>query len=89
MDYLLLDEVLDRVELLTRLAERRGRTAAQLALAWVLSRSGVAATVVGVSSVDQLRQNVQAGDHDLSPATAQLIDTLFAGCVQTDPAATG
>jgi aryl-alcohol dehydrogenase-like predicted oxidoreductase len=45
---------------LARIAERRGQSLAQMALAWVLRNSTVASTLVGASSVLQLRENLGA-----------------------------
>lgn len=50
----------DPAQRLAALAVSAGRTPAQLALAWVLSRPGVSATVVGASSPDQLTDLVSA-----------------------------
>ncbi|KAF9035733.1 Aldo keto reductase [Hymenopellis radicata] len=47
----------DRVE---EIAKKRGLTMAQLALAWVLSRPGVAAPIVGTSSIENLKELIAA-----------------------------
>jgi aryl-alcohol dehydrogenase-like predicted oxidoreductase len=89
MSHVMHDEVLARVELFAELARRRGVSAAQLALAWVLSRPVVSSTVVGVSSVEQLVDNAAASGASFSDKTWLLIDKLFDGCIHEDPAATG
>jgi L-glyceraldehyde 3-phosphate reductase len=48
---------------LAELAEARGMSSAQLALAWVLSRRGVTSTVIGVRDRRQLEDNLEALDH--------------------------
>jgi L-glyceraldehyde 3-phosphate reductase len=57
---LLSDENLERVRALGELAQRRGQTLAQLAIAWVLRDPRVTSALVGVSSVKQLEDNLAA-----------------------------
>lgn len=45
---------------LNELAERRGQTLAQMALAWVLRGGRVTSALIGASRVDQLEENVRA-----------------------------
>ncbi len=52
------DDVLDKVRSLQEIAERRHQTMAQMALAWTLRDLRVTSTLIGVSSVIQLEQNV-------------------------------
>jgi L-glyceraldehyde 3-phosphate reductase len=54
------DEVRQRLRGLAVIAERRGQSLAQLALAWVLRDPTVASTLVGASSVAQLKENLGA-----------------------------
>ncbi len=56
---------------LTEIAERKGATPAQLALAWLLKRSPVMLPIPGTSSVDHLEDNLQG-------ATIELTDDEFA-----------
>ncbi|HET7588886.1 MAG TPA: L-glyceraldehyde 3-phosphate reductase [Solirubrobacterales bacterium] len=56
-------EMLDRLRALNGVAERRGQTLAQLALAWALRDERVTSLVIGASSVQQLEQNVAALDN--------------------------
>jgi L-glyceraldehyde 3-phosphate reductase len=71
----LTDDVLARVRGLNEIAERRGQTLAQLALAWVLRDERVTSTLVGASSVAQLEQNVAALERlDLDAAELAEID---------------
>ncbi len=51
---------LERVRGLNEIAEQRGQTLAQLALAWVLRDARVTSTLIGASSVRQLEDNVAA-----------------------------
>jgi len=59
---LLTDETLAKVRALNQIAQRRGQTLAQMALAWTLRDPRVTSTLVGASSVAQLEQNVGAID---------------------------
>lgn len=53
-------ESIERVRALHRVAERRGQSLAQMALAWVLRRPEVTAVLIGTSSVAQLDNNLVA-----------------------------
>src|SRR6185437_14891810 len=57
---LLTDEVLDRVRALNGIAERRGQSLAQMALAWVLRDARVTSALIGASRPEQVRENVGA-----------------------------
>src|SRR2546429_4921104 len=57
---LITEENLARVRALNGLAERRGQTLAQLALAWVLRDPRITSALIGVSSVEQLENNFAA-----------------------------
>jgi L-glyceraldehyde 3-phosphate reductase len=60
---LLSDENLARVRALNDLAQRRGQSLAQLALAWVLRDPRVTSALIGVSSTEQLEDNVATLKH--------------------------
>ncbi|TML66275.1 MAG: L-glyceraldehyde 3-phosphate reductase [Actinobacteria bacterium] len=57
---LLTDEALAKIRALNEIADRRGQTLAQMALAWTLRDERVTSALVGASSVEQLEQNVGA-----------------------------
>jgi L-glyceraldehyde 3-phosphate reductase len=66
---------LDRVRGLADLAQARGQTLPQMAIAWVLRDERVTSALVGVSSVAQLEANVAALDNVcFSAAELQAID---------------
>lgn len=50
------------VDTLVGVAEARGVTAAEVALAWTLTRPGVASVIVGARNEEQLRVNLRAAD---------------------------
>ena len=54
---LLTDEALTKIRALNEIAERRGQTLAQTALAWTLRDPRVTSTLIGASSVAQLESN--------------------------------
>jgi len=63
------------VRALTAIAQRRGQSLAQMALAWALRDARVTSVVIGASSVRQLEQNVAALEHaDFSPGELAEID---------------
>jgi L-glyceraldehyde 3-phosphate reductase len=55
-------ETVGRLQELNAIAQRRGQTLAQLAIAWVLRDARVTSALVGASSVAQLEANVAALD---------------------------
>jgi L-glyceraldehyde 3-phosphate reductase len=59
---LLTEEALTHIRALNGIAENRGQTLAQLALAWALRDRRVTTVLIGASSVGQLEQNVGALD---------------------------
>jgi L-glyceraldehyde 3-phosphate reductase len=60
---LLTDEALEKIRGLNEIAQRRGQSLAQLALAWTLRDPRVTSTLVGVSSLEQLDANLAALDN--------------------------
>jgi L-glyceraldehyde 3-phosphate reductase len=59
---LISDETLEKIRGLGQVAQGRGQTLAQMALAWTLRDARVTSTLVGVSSLEQLEDNVAAID---------------------------
>jgi aryl-alcohol dehydrogenase-like predicted oxidoreductase len=66
------------IERLRPIAERNGRTLAQLAVAWVLRRPEVTAAIVGARRPSQIEETVPAGDWVLSKGDSAAIDALLA-----------
>jgi aryl-alcohol dehydrogenase-like predicted oxidoreductase len=64
-------QVVDAVQ---RVAEERGVSMAEVALAWVTDRPGVTSTILGARTTDQLRTNLGAADLHLSPAETAALD---------------
>ncbi|HET9322882.1 MAG TPA: L-glyceraldehyde 3-phosphate reductase [Gaiellaceae bacterium] len=57
---LITDETLDKIRGLNEIAQRRGQSLAQLAIAWALRDARVTSALVGASSVAQLEETVAA-----------------------------
>lgn len=57
-------------------AERHGLAPTQMALAWVNQVDGVTSTIIGATSLEQLREDIAAFDLSLSEAVLQDIDTV-------------
>jgi len=66
------------IERLRPIAERNGRTLAQLAIAWVLRRPEVTAAIVGARRPSQIEETAPAGDWVLSKEDTAEIDALLA-----------
>ncbi|HEX9106409.1 MAG TPA: aldo/keto reductase [Longimicrobiales bacterium] len=73
-------EKIDTVRALGAVAERRGQSLAQLAIAWVLRQPVMTSALVGASRVSQLEQNVGALQRlDFSADELAEIDRILAG----------
>jgi len=57
------EEKLAKVRALNELAQERGQTMAQMALAWILRHSGITSALVGASKVSQIEDSVGALDN--------------------------
>src|SRR6185436_8771349 len=62
------------VDFLKRLAERKGVTPAQLALAWLLARKPWIVPIPGTKKVSRLEENLAAADVELSSNDLREID---------------
>ena len=72
---LLSDEALERIRGLNEIAQQRGQSLAQLALAWTLRDPRVTSALIGASSVAQLEANVASLERlDLSDDELAAID---------------
>ncbi len=60
LDPAMLDQNQDRIQALNRIAESRGQSLAQLALAWALRDERMTSVLIGASSVQQLENSVGA-----------------------------
>lgn len=67
------DALYDVIDVLVDVAEAHGVTAAQVSLAWLLTRPGIASVIVGARSDAQLTDNLAAADLQL---TAEDVDRI-------------
>ncbi len=65
------------VEQLKKIAQRHGRTCAQLAISWVLRRREVTAAIVGARRPQQITETVGAGDWNLSDDDIEEIEQFL------------
>jgi len=72
------DQLYDIVEVLVEIAEARGVSAAQVALAWTLGRPGIATVVVGARTEEQLADNLGAADLTLGDDERARLDEVSA-----------
>lgn len=70
--------VLAAVKQYTELARDNGLTPTQLALAWCYGRWCVASTIIGATSLAQLKENIDAYDVTLTPEIIAQIDAIHA-----------
>jgi len=69
---------LELVRRLRPVAERNGKTLAQLAISWVLRRPEVTAAIVGARRPDQIAETAPAADWNIAAEDAQEIERLLA-----------
>jgi aryl-alcohol dehydrogenase-like predicted oxidoreductase len=70
--------VLEAAAQYAKLARDNGMTPAQLALAWTYSRWFVASTIIGATSLEQLKDNIDAFSIKLSPELVKQVDAIHA-----------
>ncbi|HWW69947.1 MAG TPA: aldo/keto reductase [Duganella sp.] len=70
--------VLAAVAQYAKLARDNGLTPTQLALAWCYGRWCVASTIIGATSLAQLKENIDACDVKLSPEIIAQVDAIHA-----------
>lgn len=66
----------DIVEELAAIADGHGVSAAQIALAWLLGRPGVASVVIGARNERQLRDNLHAAEIELGEEERRRLDAI-------------
>jgi aryl-alcohol dehydrogenase (NADP+) len=66
--------IADRV---AEVAKKRGVSAAQIALAWILHKPGVTAPIVGASKISQLDESIAALDITLDSSEMQFLEDLY------------
>ncbi len=70
-------ELLNQISNLNEIAQQRGQSLAEMALAWVLSNPQTTSVIIGTSSVTQLQQNIDAlKNTNFSEEELRLINTM-------------
>jgi aryl-alcohol dehydrogenase-like predicted oxidoreductase len=72
------EKLYDTIDVLVEIADGHGVSAAQVALAWLLGRPGVASVVVGARTEEQLQDNLAAADLRLSEEERTRLDDVSA-----------
>ena len=72
------DKLYDTIDVLVEVAESHDVSAAQVALAWLLGRPGVASIIVGARTDEQLADNLEAADLKLSDDERRRLDGVSA-----------
>jgi len=70
------ERALDAVDALSAIAEQRGATTGQIALAWLLTQPGLTSVLTGARTVEQLQANLGALETELTPDELARIDAL-------------
>ncbi len=56
-------ETLEKIAKLNKIAEKRGQTLAQMALAWVYNREGITSVLIGASKPEQIIENLKMSEN--------------------------
>jgi aryl-alcohol dehydrogenase-like predicted oxidoreductase len=72
------EKLYDIVDVLVEIGEARSASAAQVAIAWLLGRPGVASVVVGARTDEQLADNLKAAELTLSDDERARLDEVSA-----------
>ncbi len=74
----------EAIEQLALVAERKGVTLAQLAIAWLLSKPQVASVINGITRIEQLDENAAAAHVALSAEEVAALEQIAAGAETVD-----
>lgn len=70
-------DILAKIKKLDSIAEGRGQTLAQMALAWVYNRDGVTSVLIGASKPEQIKENLKMIDnHNFTEQELNEIDSI-------------
>lgn len=64
------------IEEMRKVASVHRTSVAQIALAWILSETAVSSIIVGAKKVEQLKDNLKAGEIELSPAEHERLNAV-------------
>ena len=69
--------MLEKIGKLNTIAERRGQTLAQMALAWVYSKEGITSVLIGASKPEQILENLKMTNNtDFTEQELREIDSI-------------
>jgi aryl-alcohol dehydrogenase-like predicted oxidoreductase len=71
-----MDRAYDLIDAMKRIGDAKGKTVAQIALAWLLHRPVVSTVIVGAKRADQLADNLAACEVELTTAEMEELDKL-------------
>jgi aryl-alcohol dehydrogenase-like predicted oxidoreductase len=72
------EKLYDTVEVLVEIAQERGVSASQVALAWLLARPAVSSVIIGARNDEQLADNLAAAELTLSDEERRRLDEVSA-----------
>ncbi len=64
------------VEQLERIGKNYDKTIAQTALNWILRKPSISSVIVGASHIQQLKENAEASDWQLTPEDVEYLDAI-------------
>jgi aryl-alcohol dehydrogenase-like predicted oxidoreductase len=64
----------DILDVMRTMADRHGTSVARVGLAWVLANASVTSVIIGARTIDQLNDNLQAGELTLAPEDLAALD---------------
>jgi aryl-alcohol dehydrogenase-like predicted oxidoreductase len=70
------DKLYDTIEVLVEVAEGRGVSAAQVALAWLLDRPSISSVIVGARTDEQLADNLKAAELTLTDEESSRLEQV-------------
>lgn len=53
------EDVMEKIQKLQKVAEKRGQTLAQMALSWIYRREGITSVLIGASKPEQITENIK------------------------------
>lgn len=72
------DRAFDCVDVMREVADAKGATVAQVALAWLLHQQAVTSVIIGAKRADQLADNIAATQIQLSEEDLRKLDAVSA-----------
>lgn len=70
------EKVFEIIDVLDTIAEETGKSVAQIALNWLLQRPTVASIIIGARNEEQLKQNLEAVDWNLTSEQIERLDRV-------------